>query len=691
MVRTYLKKSNRTEISEEAVVQALRDLRNGNGSVREVANRYNLTKSMLHKRFKKINENNQIDIDFPHRYFSSKYASRQIFTKDEEDQLEKYLIHSSKLHYGLTYYQTRQFAHEYAVRLEKNIPAPWRENNIAGLEWVKGFMKRHPQLSLRKPESTSLARNINFNKTNVNLFFNNLEKVFAKYNFSSERIVNVDESGVNTVLQMPKVVANKGIKQVGQAVGAERGEQVTFCGIILANGNTIPPAYVFPRVRFKESFLTGAPEGSIGIASPKGWMTNEGFLAVIAHIKKYTYACKENPVLVLLDNHYTHASLELILYCRENGLVLLTFPPHTTHRLQPLDICVFGPFKTRCRASFNEWMSKHPGKAITIYDIAYITAKPFNETFNRHNIISGFLKSGCYPLNKNIFTEDDFVSAQVTEQPFSISENTTAPSERSSSEPSTHVTVEENNIHIPSTSTTVLTKPTTMGCHKINIISSIILPSVIKTSNACDKITAVGNKPAPEDIRPFPKAVRPTSKKISKRKKSSAILTETPEKNRIEQEILERELKKSSKKKKSKTEHIRKVFAEETSESEIENIYQESDDSPMEDEETDIDWDGYSLDINDFILVKFATKKTLKHFVGQIVDKNGRREYLVNFLKVTSGQKFIFPDRKDESLVTLEDIVLKLPPPIQKAGTARSNAFFKFRINFLGYNLEYVS
>lgn len=340
MVRTYIRKTDRSIIPENVVVQAICDIKNGNGSIRNVAERYGLKKSMLHKRLKKLNQKNINDTEISEIKFSSKYTTQQIFLNEEEDRLVNYILQSSKLQYGLTYFQIRTFAYEYALKLEKNVPKSWSENHFAGIEWMKGFMKRHNNLSLRKPESTSLARNISFNKVNVDMFFDNLETVYKTYKFTSHRIVNVDESGVNTVLQMPKVVANKGCKQVGQAVGAERGEQVTFVGIIIANGNAIPPVYIFPRVRFKESFLTGAPEGSIGIASPSGWMTNEGFLEVVKHIKKNMHASKENPALILLDNHNTHATLDVILYCRENGLVLLTFPPHTTHRLQPLDVCV---------------------------------------------------------------------------------------------------------------------------------------------------------------------------------------------------------------------------------------------------------------------------------------------------------------------------------------------------------------
>ena len=108
-------------------------------------------------------------------------------------------------------------------------PEKWNAEIKAGVDWLRGFMSRHKvSLSLRKPENTSLAREVGFNKTRVNKFFDNYKKVLEKYQFTPDRIYNLDEMGLTTVLNPPKVVAPKGKKQVGLIYSAERGELVTI-------------------------------------------------------------------------------------------------------------------------------------------------------------------------------------------------------------------------------------------------------------------------------------------------------------------------------------------------------------------------------------------------------------------------------------------------------------------------------
>lgn len=93
-------------------------------------------------------------------------------------------------------------------------------------------------------------------------------------------------------------------------------------------------------------------------------MTSEEFLFFIKHFVRHTKCSKEHPVLIVLDNHASHLSVNIINYCRENGIVLLSFPPHTSHKLQPLDRSVYGPFKRFYNAAADLWMKNNPGKTM---------------------------------------------------------------------------------------------------------------------------------------------------------------------------------------------------------------------------------------------------------------------------------------------------------------------------------------
>jgi hypothetical protein len=49
--------------------------------------------------------------------------------------------------------------------------------------------------------------------------------------------------------------------------------------------------------------------------------------------------------LLILDGHESHHSTEFELYCQQNNIITLYMPPHSSHKLQPLDVGYFGPLK----------------------------------------------------------------------------------------------------------------------------------------------------------------------------------------------------------------------------------------------------------------------------------------------------------------------------------------------------------
>ena len=85
------------------------------------------------------------------------------------------------------------------------------------------------------------------------------------------------------------------------------------------------------------------------------------------------------------------------------SFTVLTLPPHCSHKLQPLAVFVFGPFKTYFSAAVNSALLEKPGVPITIYDIARLVNSANERAVTPSNIISGFKKTGIFPFDKNIF------------------------------------------------------------------------------------------------------------------------------------------------------------------------------------------------------------------------------------------------------------------------------------------------
>ncbi|KAF2888339.1 hypothetical protein ILUMI_17834 [Ignelater luminosus] len=59
----------------------------------------------------------------------------------------------------------------------------------------------------------------------------------------------------------------------------------------------------------------------------------------------------------------------------------------------------------------------HPGKQITTYNIASLASTAFINSFTPKNIISSFVKSGIYPINKLALSEEDSLCNYVSSRP----------------------------------------------------------------------------------------------------------------------------------------------------------------------------------------------------------------------------------------------------------------------------------
>ena len=95
--------------------------------------------------------------------------------------------------------------------------------------------------------------------------------------------------------------------------------------------------------------MANSSPGSAHTLSATGWSNNSVFLKFLnEHFKKHLVAREEGEkVLLLFDGHRSHICPEVRRWARENDIILFLLPPHTSHKLQPLDVSCFGPLKNK--------------------------------------------------------------------------------------------------------------------------------------------------------------------------------------------------------------------------------------------------------------------------------------------------------------------------------------------------------
>lgn len=95
---------------------------------------------------------------------------------------------------------------------------------------------------------------------------------------------------------------------------------------------------------------------------------------------------------------------------------MLCFPAHCTHRMQPLDVCFYGPLKTFYNQEYAIWLKNHPGRVITQNQIGELFTSAYGKAATIRNATSGFLKTDICPFNQNIFPDDFFEAAETTDR-----------------------------------------------------------------------------------------------------------------------------------------------------------------------------------------------------------------------------------------------------------------------------------
>jgi hypothetical protein len=103
--------------------------------------------------------------------------------------------------------------------------------------------------------------------------------------------------------------------------------------------------------------------------------------------------------LLLVDGHSSHVNLRFIDYCDKNRILLVVLPPHSTHRLQPLDVGIFSPLAHAYSQEIDQLIQSSFGfTRLTKRSFWRLFAAAWERSVTVSNIKSAFSAPGIFPL-----------------------------------------------------------------------------------------------------------------------------------------------------------------------------------------------------------------------------------------------------------------------------------------------------
>lgn len=374
---------------DAGVVNHAADLvKSGTLSLSKAAKTYQIPKTTLHDRVHGKYETDHIGV-------------KTVLTTEEEQRIAAWALHMSKIGYG------RNRAELTGV-VKSILDADGRKtpftDNRPGRQWLRKFFERHPELTIRTTIQFGKERAI-ISREKVNRWFDDF-KNYIMYEVKDPsvltdptRIYNADESGFSLCASKgSKVVGSKGAPVVYHFGNSDK-TQMTVMAAASASGHFVQPMIIYPGQRFGYNPLEGFEEAAFG-RSENGWMDSEVFVCWLKNVFVPSVEARQvkKPVLLLIDGHKTHVSMEASNTCLQHGIELYCLLEHSSHVMQPLDLRFFSTLKTAWRQSVRDWQSAHIGEFVTKQTFARVFKPAWMASATVEAAVKGFQEAGLFPL-----------------------------------------------------------------------------------------------------------------------------------------------------------------------------------------------------------------------------------------------------------------------------------------------------
>ncbi|KAK6222045.1 transposase [Colletotrichum tabaci] len=271
-----------------------------------------------------------------------------------------------------------------------------------GTNWASNFVRRRPELQTRFNRRIDYQRVLCEDPDAYRAWFSLVRNTIAKYGIDDTDIYNFDETGFAMGKMSSEMVVTASERR-GKPRGAQQGNQewVTVIQGIGSCGYSIPPYIIFAGKVHLDSWTCNSPlpPDWVITLTENGWTTNEKGLEWVQHFDFHTRSRTKGAYrLLILDGHESHHSVDFELYCKEQNIITLCMPPHSSHKLQPLDVGCFSPLKRAYSQEIEVLMRVHITH-IAKEDFLPAFYKAYDKAMTTSNIQAGFRATGLVPYD----------------------------------------------------------------------------------------------------------------------------------------------------------------------------------------------------------------------------------------------------------------------------------------------------
>lgn len=416
-----------------------------------------------------------------------------------------------------------------------------------------------------------------------------------------QNILNYDESNLTDDPGARKCIFRRGVKYPERVMNSSKSA-ISIMFAASASGTVLPPYVVYKAERLYDQWCIGGPKNTKYNRTKSGWFDAVCFQDWFDRIAVPWAKELTGRKILIGDNLSSHIQIEVVRQCLRNDIRLVFLPPNSTHITQPLDVGFFRPLKQHWRQIITE----------------YKTQNPRNSTVNKSSFPL-LLKLLMQKISKNqeIIIKNAFKATEI----------------------------------VPLNPEAVLKR----------------LPSKRLEENVEGKIDKV--------LLSYLKATRNSGDSETPRRQKKMLRIEPGKSVSYEELYPEGEKENLSK---SDEENVVEEIDEASPEAEIESnkvtdadqtLRINSENREKEGEKAgvanmDMDEEISSPKVGNFVIVQFVTKRSCKHFIGQVLEVCDE-EYNIKFMRKCLKNGFVFPQVDDISFIKEQDIIKVLKQPLE--------------------------